>query len=287
MAENRYYNEIMGLSGMDDFKDVVEQWHTLSENIRKYNVKRPPVLPSLLWASDSGMDLARLMNMLTGFVYEEKNLIDFYGSIQTLDYYMEYPSESSQFHELEKIMEKIRSAAGFRSEYHGLMSIDVSEWIGHFNEENFIDVLKYLQSINSDILYVFQVPNYNPQAIEQLTQILALFFHIQPITLKLPDADALGFYTKNELLKYGLALDPEAEQLIYASVARLKEDQYFAGYTLLDRMASDIAYSLYSTTPPSNGIVTRSMISSFGPEGMYVTEMIQNNARVFTSQFSY
>jgi hypothetical protein len=287
MAENRYYKEIMSLKGMNDFKDVIEQWHRLSENMRKFNAKKAPTLPNLLWASDNGMDLEDITNLLTGFVYEEQNLLDFYGAVQDLDYFMEYVPNGEEFHEIDKIAEKIRGAAGFRSEYRGIMAIDVSEWIEHFQEENFIEVLKYLQSISSDILYIFQIPNFNPQAVEQLTQILALFFHIQPIEMKLPEAAELAEYTKDLLLQYGLTLDTEAEQMLTNSVARLKEDQYFAGYTLLDRMASDIAYSIFTSTPPYDGLVTKGMITAFAPDGIYVNEMIQNNARVFTSQFNY
>jgi hypothetical protein len=29
------------------------------------------------------------------------------------------------------------------------------------------------------------------------------------------------------------------------------------------------------------------MISAFAPDGIYVTELIQNNARIFTAQFNY
>ena len=68
MAENRYYKEIMSLKGMNDFKDVIEQWHRLSENMRKFNAKKAPTLPNLLWASDNGMDLEDITNLLTGFV---------------------------------------------------------------------------------------------------------------------------------------------------------------------------------------------------------------------------
>ena len=79
MAENRYYKEIMALEGLNDFKDVVEQWHRLSENMKKLKVRKAPVVPNLLWATDSGIDTDYLMDLLTGFVYDEENLLTFYG----------------------------------------------------------------------------------------------------------------------------------------------------------------------------------------------------------------
>ena len=86
---------------------------------------------------------------------------------------------------------------------------------------------------------------------------------------------------------YGLNLDPEAEAMIVATVNRLRDDQYFAGYDMLDRLASDIVYSVYTSTPPYDGTVSKGMISAFAPDGIYVTELIQNNARIFTAQFNY
>jgi len=287
MAENRYYKEIMALEGLNDFKDVVEQWHRLSENMKKLKVRKAPVVPNLLWATDSGIDTDYLMDLLTGFVYDEENLLTFYGQHTRADYYMEYAPDKNSFQEISKIEEKIRIGAGFHSEFHGLLFIDVNEWIGHFNEENFINMMKYLQSLDSDIIYVFNIPSYNPQAVEQLTHILALFFHIQPLEMKLPDINALSEHVKKAIGEYGLTLDEEAEKMINASVARLKEDQYFAGYTLLDKMASDIAYSIYTSTPPFDGVISKGMINAFAPDGIYVSEMIQNNARIFTSQFNY
>ena len=87
MAENRYYNEIMALNGMSDFKDVIDQWHRLSENMRKFNAKKAPTLPNLLWATDNGMDLDNMMGLLTGFVYNEENLLDFYGAVHNLGHF--------------------------------------------------------------------------------------------------------------------------------------------------------------------------------------------------------
>ena len=70
-----------------------------------------------------------------------------------------------------------------------------------------------------------------------------------------------------------------------ALVNKLREDQYFAGYEMLDRLAEDIVYSVYTSTPPYDGVVTKGMISAFAPDGMYVSELIQNNTRVFTAQY--
>ncbi|MBR1471263.1 MAG: hypothetical protein IJ600_06435, partial [Lachnospiraceae bacterium] len=178
-------------------------------------------------------------------------------------------------------------AAGFRSEFHGVVSIDVSEWIGHFKDPHFLDFLKFLVTLDEDVLFIFMIPSYNPQAVEELTQLLVLFFRIQPIDMTLPNSEELSNYIKKEISDYGLNLDPDAEAMIIATVNRLREDQYFAGYDMLDRLASDIVYSVYTSTPPYDGLVTKGMISAFAPDGIYVTELIQNNARIFTAQFNY
>jgi len=287
MAQNAYYKEIMALRGLDEFKEVIEAWQRLSENVEKFHAKSKLILPNLLWASDNGLDRENLLSLLTNFMYSSGNLLEFYGNVRCLEYFMDYVPADKECHEIEKIGEKIRDAAGFRSEYRGLLSVDVSEWTGHFEDAHFIDVMKYLATMDDDITYIFQIPNYNTQAVEQLTQLLVLFFRIQPISMKLPDSTDLCNYICQEISAFGLNLDPEAEEMIVASVNRLREDQYFAGYDMLDRLAADIVYSVYTSTPPYDGVVTKGMISAFAPDAIYVTELIQNNARVFTAQFNY
>ena len=287
MSENAYYKEIMALHGLDEFKEVIDQWQRLSENIEKFHAKSKLVVPNLLWAADNGIDRENLLMLLTSFMYTSGNLLEFYGNVRCLECFVDYVPADKECHEIEKIGEKIRDAAGFRSEYHGLLSVDVSEWTGHFEDAHFIDIMKYLASMDDDICYIFQIPNYNPQAVQQLTQLLVLFFRIQLINMKLPDSAELCNYVRQEISEFGLNLDKDAEEMIIASVNRLRADQFFAGYDMLDRLASDIVYSVYTSTPPYDGVVTKSMISAFAPDGIYVSELIQNNAKVFTAQFNY
>lgn len=286
MADNVYYNAIMALHGLEDFKDVIDQWQRLSDNVYKFHAKQGLVLPNMLWSSDNGIDNDNLLSLLTGFLVSAGNLLDFYGSVKCLEYYLSYVPKEKEAFEIEKIGEKIRDAAGFRSEYRGVLSIDVSEWMDHFHENHFINVLKYLASMDEDILYVFHIPNYNQKAVEQLMQMLVMFFRIQSIEMHLPDSEELGNYIKGEIAEYGLNLDAEAEAMVVSSVNRMREDKYFAGYTMLNRLASDIVYSVYTSSPPYDGIVTKAMINDFAPDGIYVSQLLWNNAKVFTEQYS-
>lgn len=286
MAENAYYDQIMSLNGLTGFKEVIERWERFSENIARYQAKQSLVLPDLLWVSDNGIDKTTLLSLLTNYLDTAENLIDFYGNVKYFEYYLEYVPDKNNFHEIEKLAEKIRDAAGFRSEYKGLLSIELGEWVGHFHEENFINLLKFLATVDDDIMFIFNIHNYDHEAVEQLMKILVLFFRIEVIEMNLPNSEDLGIYIKNEIQEYGLNLDSEAEEMVIATVNKLREDQYFAGYQMLDRLASDIVYSVYTSTPPYDGIVTKGMISAFAPDGIYVSELIQNNTRIFTAQYN-
>lgn len=286
MAENAYYDQIMSLNGLTGFKEVIERWERFSENIARYQAKQSLVLPDLLWVSDNGIDKTTLLSLLTNYLDTAENLIDFYGNVKYFEYYLEYVPDKNNFHEIEKLAEKIRDAAGFRSEYKGLLSIELGEWVGHFHEENFINLLKFLATVDDDIMFIFNIHNYDHEAVEQLMKTLVLFFRIEVIEMNLPNSEDLGIYIKNEIQEYGLNLDPEAEEMVIATVNKLREDQYFAGYQMLDRLASDIVYSVYTSTPPYDGIVTKGMISAFAPDGIYVSELIQNNTRIFTAQYN-
>lgn len=284
MSENLYYDQIMSLNGLEGFKELIERWQRFSDNITRFQAKQELVIPNLVWVSDNGIDRSNLLRLLTGYLDTCDNLLDFYGNVKYFEYYLEYTEERNN-HEIQKIAEKIRDAAGFRSEYRGLLSIELDEWAGHFHEETFINILKYLSSMEDDIMFIFNIHNYNPDAVQELLQLLVLFFRIEVIDMNLPSSEELGNYVRREISEFGLNLDQEAEDMVISTVNRLREDQYFAGYQMLDRLADDIVYSVYTSTPPYDGIVTKGMISAFAPDGMYVSELIENNARVFTSQF--
>lgn len=285
MATNRYYDQIMALNGMDGLKDLIERWQRLSENIDRFNAKHSLVLPDLLWISDNGIDKDGLIQLLTGYLDTCDNLIDFYGNVKHFDYYLEYNSDMNQLHEIQKLSEKVRDAAGFRSEYRGLISVELDEWVGHFHEESFINILKFMSSLDDDIMFIFNIHRYDQHSVEELMGLLVLFFRLEVLEMNLPDSEELGQYIKKEISAYGLNLDAEAEEMVIATVNRLREDEYFAGYEMLDRLAEDIVYSVYTSTPPYDGIVTKGMISAFAPDGMYVSELIQNNTKVYTAQY--
>lgn len=285
MSENFYYDQIMALNGLDNFKELIDRWQSVSDNSTRFNSKMGLVVPDLVWVSDNGIDRTNLLKLLTGYLDACDNLIDFYGNVKYFEYYLEYTDDKNN-HEIQKIAEKIRDAAGFRSEYKGLLSIELDEWAGHFQEDTFINIMKYLSSMEDDIMFIFNIHNYNPKAVQQLLDILVLFFRIEVIDMKLPDSTELGNYVCREISEYGLNLDEEASEMVIATVNKLREDQYFAGYQMLDRLACDIVYSVFTSSPPYDGIVTKGMISAFAPSGIYVSELIQNNARVFTSQYT-
>lgn len=281
---NVYYDQIMALKGLSGFKDVIERWQRFSDNINRFHAKQELVVPDLLWVSDNGIDRTGLLKLLAGFLDSTGNLVDFYGNVKYFEYYLEYIPEK-KISMKSKDCRKIRDAAGFRSEYRGILSIELDEWVGHFYEDNFINTMKYLSSMEDDIVFVFHIRNYNSESVEQLMQLLVLFFRIEVIEMKLPDSEELGAYIKNEISSFGLNLDQEAEDMIISTVNKLRKDQYFAGYDMLDRLAQDVVYAVYTSTPPYDGVVTRGMICDFAPDGMYVSELISNNMKVYTSQY--
>lgn len=285
MSKNIYYDEIMALNGMDSFKELINRWERFSDNIEKFNAKKGLVIPDLLWISDNGIDRAGLLRLLTSYLEQSGNLIDFYGNVKCFEQYLEYVPGKENFHEIEKLVEKIRDAAGFRSEYKGLLSLDLTEWVGHFHEENFINILKFLATVDDDIMFIFNIHNYDQKSVQQLLELLVLFFRMEIVEMKLPNSEELATYVKNEIAGYGLNLEVDAEALVVGTVEKLRADKYFAGYDMLDRLAEDIVYSVYTSTPPYDGKVTAGMISAFAPDGIYVSELIQNNTRVYTSQF--
>lgn len=61
------------------------------------------------------------------------------------------------FQEIKKLQTEAISKTRFKDEYNGYIGIDISEWVGHFGEEHFINCMGALRKMSKHWKYVFFV----------------------------------------------------------------------------------------------------------------------------------
>ena len=68
----------------------------------------------------------------------------FAGNVPCVYYKLHYISPCENFHELRRLILRVQEHTGLRAKFHGIVALEVSEWLGHEKEEYFTSLLKYL-----------------------------------------------------------------------------------------------------------------------------------------------
>lgn len=273
---NHYYDQIMALPSSYGIKETVTRWHNLSRNIEKYSPEMSIILPDILLGASYGVGKTHVLRLISEYLSVQKNLMDFYGDIKFLEFYVNYCKPDEDFSEIRRLMSEISSAAGFRSEYRGIVCLDINEWVRHSEEKHFIDLLEYL-SVNSDHwLIIFTLSDLSTESARKTEAVISMFLRIEKAELKLPESAELLEYITRNLSGYGLELDLDAAVVITETIDKLRGNKYFDGYKTLDMLCKDIIYSTFSASDTKKNILTPEDIREFSADSEYVNSRICN-----------
>lgn len=277
---NQYYEEIMALRDADDFKSVVGRWQTLSENMKSLPTNAPVLLPDMLWVARSGVGKTELLRLMSEYLAAQGNLMDFYGDVKFFEFLLSYCSPREPFSELRRLMDEVYNAAGFRSEFRGIIHIDINEWLDHYEEPHFISLMEYLSSNSDNWLIVLTVYTENEEKLHNLISFLSMYLRIETMTLALPKTEDLFYYIENQLSQYGLTLADDAKKLLHDSIETIRKNKYFDGFKSIKMLCQDIVYSVYSEKGSAGACLTAEQISHFAADGEYVRRTVANIEKV-------
>ena len=277
---NQFYNAIMDLKEADEFKHVIKRWHILSENMRIKPVNTPIILPDMLWVAKSGVGKTNLLKLMAEYLSSQKNLMEFYGDVKYLEFLLNYCQPGEYFSELQRLIDEINNAAGFRNEFKGIVFIDINEWLDHFEEKHFVSLMEYLSSNSDKWLIVLSAYSDKNEKIHNLNAFLSMYLRIEKITLTFPKTEDLFDGIENMLNQYGLTLEEDAEKLLFNTIEKLRSNKYFDGFKTINMLCQDIVYDVFSHENIEKLSLNVDMLSKFSADGEYVKKMVLNIERV-------
>lgn len=270
----RYYDEIMNLEYADNLKNIVKKWKLLSDNLADKPRNAARLLPDMLMVMPTGAGRTTLLRLLSEFLDEQKNLLDFYGDVKFFEFLLSYCPPHHDFTEFTRLMEEVGNAAGFRSEFRGVVSIDISEWLDHFEEKHFLSFLEYLSN-NSDLwLIVLTVSSLKEDKLKSLEAFLKMFLRLVTVEINMPQTDILLDYIERKLSEFGISIDTDGRAILYHTLEKLRKQKYFDGYKSVRLLCQDIAYSYFTLETPGNPCLDADFLSAFGSESEYVERMM-------------
>ena len=241
---NITYRKIMAQNGLTEFKDLIRKWESLAKNIENRPCGVPIILPDLFLVSRSGTGRTFLLKLLSEYLTEKQTLMDFYGDVSYFEFMLNYCSPEEHFSEIQRLMTEVDNAAGFRSEYRGIIYIDIDEWRDHFEEKHFVSFMEYLSDNSDEWLVVLSVSDDEKEQTDALEAFVSSYIRIERIEIEQPTLWDLTAYAKKMLDAYGIRLKPEAEKVISEAIGVLRGNKYFDGYKTVKMLCEDIAYSL-------------------------------------------
>lgn len=271
---NEYFNEIMSLNDADEIKSVVKRWNILSENMKIKPANKPIILPNMLWIAKSGVGRTSLLRLLSNYLYEQGNLMDFYGEVKFFEFMLGYCKPGEVFTELQRLTGEIRKAAGFRNEFRGIIHIDINEWLYHLDDHNFSSFMEYLSSNSDNWLIVLSAYSKNKDEIKKLKAVVSMYLRIEALTIELPKTESLVSFVETELEDYGLRIDSDAKEILRTSIEKLRENKYFDGYKTLKMLCQDIVYDFFSDCEVQRDLLTAKELVDFSADSEYIEKMI-------------
>ncbi len=275
MNENRYYEEIMKLDECDDMKSILHSWQIFSNNIASLANKAAVVLPDMLWIVKSGYGKTNLLQLVTGYLYEEQ-LMEFYGDVKFFEYTLEHVPTSTADSLIDDFSLSLSDAAGFRSEFKGVVCVDISRWIDHLDDERFIYFLEYLSENSRYWHIIFSVDCGDKEKLEKLEALLDVYFRIEKVAFRLPKTESLCRFAEENLSKYGFTLEPDAKEILLETIEALRQGKKFDGYKTIEMICSDLIYREISSPDFGGYVITSETVSYYDKNSDFVRRTKNN-----------
>ena len=274
---NRTYDEIMELTGADEFKELIQKWDALSDNLRNQPRSMPRLLPNLLWVGNSGIGRTKLMRLMSAYLASKGNLIDFYGDVKFFEFLLSYTSKDAPFQELQRLEDELTAAKGFRNEFRGAVLIDIDPWVNHYDELYFTGFMEYLAAHSDKWLIVLSVSEMEESKLQNLEAFLSMFLRLDKIALPLPETEDLFDFVTRKLGEHGLTTDESAKELLLRTINELRANRYFDGYKTISMLCQDIVYEHFSSPVAGKATLSAKDLDAFAPGSNYVKKAIKNS----------
>lgn len=277
---NQFYNKLMAVKGAEELRNVVNRWETLSENLASKPVHTPIILPDMLWIAKSGVGVTNLLKLISEYLSTKHNLMEFYGDVKFFEFLLEYCRPEAQFTELQRLMDEVDNAKGFRSEFKGIIHIDINQWLEHYEERHFVSFMEYLSSNSDEWLVVLSIDSDKEDKIHNLNAFLSMYLRVEKVEIILPQTEDLLDHVETRLGKYHLSLETDARELLCQTIGELRKNKYFDGFKSINMLCQDIIYAVFSRDKIHTGSLSADMLGDFSKDSDYVKRMVANIEKV-------
>lgn len=237
------FEKIMNLRGYEEFKALARQLCQAAENRDSLGTRVP--LPNFLFVEDPGAGVTTQLKLFTRLLMERK-LIRFMGEKR----YFEWALDGEAFEKggsFDRLLLETEAAAGFYSQFRGVIGIELGEWSSWPQTPDFRRLLDFAADTYGRITFVFVTEEREEEKLARLYRVLNEATALRMIRCPLPKPEDMTQYLLDFLWERGFAATEKAEAAIAAFMPALMKTEDFDGMQTMSILADEIVFQACSS----------------------------------------
>lgn len=262
------YEDIMALRGYGEFKALAERLRQLGENSRTLPGAQIRVT-NFLFAEAPGAGVTTQLRLLTRLLAEQK-LVRFMGEKR----FFEWALDGEAFDRggsFDRLLMETNAAAGFYSQFRGVVGIELGEWSVWPRHPAFRRMLDFVADMYGQIVFAFVTEEQDEGRLTELHRALNEATPIELVRCPLPSPHDMALYLLDFLRARGFAASSEAQSDIAAFMPSLMKTEGFDGMQTMSILADEIVFRACSSARgpkmvPADGADARQSMPLVGAE---------------------
>ena len=272
-----YLNQIRKVAGAEELCALLERWDRLIGYSRKMGKPMCMFFPDMLWTMPTESGKTDLLRLVTEHLAAAGGVIRFNGNVKFLEYHLPYCPPDRPFQEFKTLMGEVEKAAGVRLQFHGLVHIELDEWVRHGNDRYFRQFLEFLNDQSEDWIIVLSFSGWKTEELKDIEAVLCSYLRLEIVRFASLSDEALVDLIGEQLKEQELTLSEDARKLLCGTIAKLRESPHFDELKTVTMVAKDIIYQCLSEAEENAGELTASQLYVFREDGEYVRRQIRNS----------
>ena len=264
--ENRTMFE--ALEAVPELRGALEASASMCDN----GMSLPPVVAVL----SPAVELEPMMDGLCSEL-DSMGLVRFTGNRRWLNIGIEHP-ELDGFGSMERMMAKMRHAAGYHNRFGGVVKLDLTAWMDSADDKRMDELMGFIHDYRSEMFFIITMRTTDPEAAEPMIKLIRKWFYATEVTVNATQAHTFMSIMTRRLQAMQCSLSVQAGVVIAETIDRLMKEEDFAGVKEIESLANAILFKVGRNT-----VVTTEEVAEFAASGEWMRR--RSNSRHTTIGF--